>query len=81
MSIAAGLRVWIHAELECGPAKVRKRVSFRGAACRMLGRCGMRTFCGPEENTNQDFDVGPDPDTQEEDLPPLGWTPDPEGRP
>ena len=46
-----------------------------------LSRDGMRTFCGPEENANQDFDVGPDPDTQEEDPPPLGWTPDPEGRP
>ena len=50
-----------HAELECGAfAKVRKRVSFLGAACRMLGRwCGMRTFCSPEEKSNQDFDVGP----------------------
>ena len=43
--------------------------------------CGMRTFCGPAENANQDFDVGPDPDTQEEDPPPLGWTPYPEERP
>ena len=41
----------------------------------------MRTFRGPEEDVGGDFGVGPAPDAQEEDPPPLGLTPDPLGAP
>ena len=40
----------------------------------------MRTFCGHETDGGGDFDVSPAPHDQEEDSPPLGLTPDPEGR-
>jgi hypothetical protein len=37
-------------------------VSFRGATFRARGQQGVRTFRGPEEDVNGDFDVGPTPD-------------------
>ena len=75
------MMVWVLAQLECGPAKVQKRVSFRGATFGARGQHGMRTSHGPEEDLGADFDLGPAPDAQEEGPPPLGLTPDPEGRP
>ena len=75
------MMVWEHVELECGPATVQNWMSFRGATKGARGQQGMRTFCGHEANAGGDFDVGPAPDAQEEGPPPLGLTPDPEGRP
>ena len=75
------MMVWVLAQLECGPAKVQKRVSFRGATFGARGQHGMRTFRGPEEDVGADFDVGPAPNAQEEGPPPLGLTPGPQGRP
>ena len=60
---------------------MQKQVSFRGATFGARGQRGVRTFRGPEEDVGGDFDVGPAPDAQEEGPPPLGLTPDPEGRP
>jgi hypothetical protein len=37
------MMVWVLAQLECGPAKVQKRVSFRGATFGARGQHGMRT--------------------------------------
>ena len=81
ISIAARMMVWVFAQLECGPAKVQKRVSFRRATFGARGQQGMRTFRGPEEDLDGNFDVGPTPDAQEDDPPRLGLIPDPEGRP
>ena len=50
------MMVWVLAQLECGPAKVQKRVSFRGATFGARGQHGMRTFRGPEEDVCADFD-------------------------
>ena len=75
------MMVWVFAQLECGPAKVQKRVSFRRATFGARGQHGMRTFRGTEEDLDGNFDVGPAPDAQEDDPPPLGLIPDPEGRP
>jgi hypothetical protein len=75
------MMVWVLAQLECGPAKVQKRVSFRGATFGARGQHGMRTFRGPEEDVGAEFDVGPAPDAQGEGPPPLGLTPGPQGRP
>jgi hypothetical protein len=60
--IAARMRVWVLAQLECGPAKVQKRVSFCGATFGAHGQHDMRTFYGPEEDVGGDVDVGPAPD-------------------
>jgi hypothetical protein len=38
----------------------------------------MRTFCGPEENANQDSTLAPTPRHPRGRTPPLGWTLDPE---
>ena len=76
-----GRWVWVLAQLECGPAKVQKRVSFRGATFGARGQHGMRTSHGPEEDLGADFDLGPAPNAQEEGPPPLGLTPGPQGRP
>jgi hypothetical protein len=56
-------------------------MSFRGATFGACGQQGMRTFRGPGQDMDGDFDVAPAPDAPEEGPPPLGLTPDPEGRP
>ena len=75
------MRVWGYAQLECGPAKVQRWMSFCGATIGARGQPGVRTSLGPEEDVGGEFDVGPAPDAQEDDPPPLGLIPDPEGRP
>ena len=61
--------------------EVQKRMSFRGATFGACGQQGMRTFRGPGQDMDGDFDVAPAPDAPEEGPPPLGLIPDPEGRP
>ena len=56
-------------------------MSFHGAALGARGQQGVRTLRGLEEDVGGNFDIGLAPDAQEEDPPPLGLTPDPEGRP
>jgi hypothetical protein len=55
------MRVWVHAELECGPATVRDWMSFCGATEGARGQRGMHTFHGHEEDAGGDFDVGSTP--------------------
>jgi hypothetical protein len=69
--------VWVLAQLECGPAKVQKRVSFRGATFGARGQHGMRTFRGPEANVGTDFDVGPAPDAKRGRSSTAGFDPRP----
>ena len=67
---------------KCGPGTVRDWMSFRGATTKgARGQRGMHTFHGHEEDAGGHFDVGSTPHGLEEDPPPLGLTPDPEGRP